>query len=84
LKISISRIGVLVWVFIYGGLLVFAMGLALRDYNDPVAHGLAGLGLLVAAIGVYLIFLRARILARSGDAKPSALVPMPDPPESLP
>ena len=37
LKLSVARVEVLIWVLIYGGLLVFAVGLALREVHGVMA-----------------------------------------------
>jgi hypothetical protein len=50
----------LVWVFVYGGILIMSVGLFIRR-SDAVFGGWAiGFGALLAALGVLLIWLRSR------------------------
>ena len=65
LKISVARVEVLVWVLIYGGLLTFALGVALRGADEVLAHGLSIAGLLLAAVGAGLVWVRSRMVAEN-------------------
>ena len=64
LKLTIARVGALIWVLVYAGLLVCAVGLSLHDTHPNLGKALAISGLLSAAVGVALIGVRAR-MARS-------------------
>ena len=56
-----STLETLVWVLIYGGLLVVGLGLAMQQQGAGVAgHVLVVAGGIVAALGVVLIWLRSR------------------------
>ena len=63
-----ARVEVLVWVLIYGGLLVFGLGLALRDVDAVLGHVLWIGGALVAVAGVVLIAVRARMVAQASKS----------------
>jgi vacuolar-type H+-ATPase subunit I/STV1 len=69
LKISVARVEVLVWVLIYAGLLVFGLGLALRDFDAVLGHVLWIAGAVIAAAGVVLIAVRARMVAEGSKSE---------------
>ena len=50
----------LVWVLIYGGLLLLALGVFVQRQGGSFGWALIGIGGGVAAIGAVLIFVRAR------------------------
>lgn len=60
----IARLQTLTWVLIYGGLLTLVLGLSLRRIDDETGWLLVAGGGLVAAIGLFLIFIRSRISAK--------------------
>jgi len=62
LRLSIAKIEVLIWVLIYGGLLVLAVGLALREVHGLLAGTVALIGGIVAAVGIMLIWVRSRMI----------------------
>ena len=62
MKLSVARVGVLIWVLIYGGLLVLAIGLALREVHGVLAGSVSIGGLAVLAVGIVLIWYRTRLL----------------------
>ena len=62
MRLSIAKVEVLIWVLIYGGLLVLAVGLALRDVHGLLAGTVSLIGGVVAAVGVVLIWIRSRML----------------------
>ncbi|MEY3381874.1 MAG: hypothetical protein ACO214_00890 [Hylemonella sp.] len=49
------------WILIYGGLLSVVLSLFLARYEPGIARGLQVSGVLAAACGVGLIWLRARM-----------------------
>ena len=61
MKLSTSRIEVLVWVLVYGGMLVCGLGLALRRAGHGYGWGFVFAGLAAAAAGALLIWLRSRM-----------------------
>jgi len=65
LKLSAARVGVLIWVLIYGGLFVLAIGLALREVHGLLAGSVSIGGLAALAVGAALIWYRSRLLLRS-------------------
>ncbi len=69
LKLSVARVEVLVWVLIYGGLLLFALGLALRDSDAILGHGLGVAGLAIAVAGAVLVWVRSRMVAKPPAAR---------------
>lgn len=58
---TIARIERLVWILIYGGMLALILGFAVRDTAAGAGGALMVVGLIVAAVGVALIFVRARM-----------------------
>ena len=62
MKLSVARVEVLIWVLIYGGLLVLAVGLALREVHGLLAGTVALIGGIVAAVGIMLIWIRSRMI----------------------
>ncbi|KQP19191.1 hypothetical protein [Pseudorhodoferax sp. Leaf265] len=59
---NLKRLQNLVWILIYGGLLTLVFGLAVgRGEEKVLGHSLVVGGAIVAAIGVVLIFVRARL-----------------------
>lgn len=59
-----ARVEVLVWVLIYGGLLLVGLGLAVRRVHGPIAATLLVFGGALAAAGVVLIWVRSRMKER--------------------
>lgn len=58
---SLDRLQTLIWVLIYGGLLILVLGLATERNSDAAGWPLAVLGGIAAAAGVALIYVRARL-----------------------
>lgn len=59
---NLKRLQNLVWILIYGGLLTLVLGLAVARGEEPaLGHTMVVGGGIVAAIGVLLIFVRARL-----------------------
>lgn len=79
MKLTVARVEVLVWVLIYGGLLILAVGLALRDSSSVLAHGLGVAGLALAGVGAFLVWLRSRMVAKQ-TARPRPAEPDSSPP----
>ena len=51
----------LIWVLIFGGLLVMVLGIASTRQNAAGADTLVALGAIAAAVGVFLIWVRSRM-----------------------
>ena len=51
----------LVWVLIYGGLLLVLLGLAVQRADDPLGWSMVVAGALAAGVGVVLIWIRSRM-----------------------
>jgi vacuolar-type H+-ATPase subunit I/STV1 len=56
-----ATIDKLVWVFIFGGLLLVGLGLAVEGEARVLGRVLAGLGTLLALLGGVLIWVRSRM-----------------------
>ena len=78
MKLSAARVGILIWVFIYGGLFVLAIGLALREVHGLLAGSVSIGGLAALAVGIALIWYRSRLLLRSA-APPTVDASAPNP-----
>ncbi len=57
---NLKRLQSLIWLLIYGGLLTLVLGLAVGRSDGILGHSLVVGGGIVAALGVVLIFVRAR------------------------
>lgn len=64
---SVQRLHSLIWALIYGGLLTLVLGWATARTDNVLGWGLIVAGAIVAAAGVVLIGVRARL---KGDAAP--------------
>jgi hypothetical protein len=56
-----STIEALIWILVYGGLLVLAWGLSVQRSADALGYGLIVGGGFTAAIGFALIYVRSRM-----------------------
>jgi len=65
---SNARLEVLIWVLIYGGLLILSLGLFVGRADPSFGLSLMALGAVVAGVGAALIVLRSR---RPEDGPPS-------------
>jgi hypothetical protein len=61
LKASARRIDRVVWLAIYGGLLLLGVGLALKGELPTAGWSIAAVGVLAASVGAALIGVRSRI-----------------------
>ena len=50
----------LIWVLIYGGLLVLSLGLFVLRQDSVFGHTLIGVGGVGVALGAFLIWIRSR------------------------
>ena len=57
----IKQIQNLIWVLIYGGLLAVVVGLSIQRFDAALGWSLAAVGVLIALVGLVLIFVRARL-----------------------
>ena len=58
---SASRLETLVWVLIYGGLILVALGFAMPHSENTLGWTLIVLGGVIAAVGAVLIWVRSRL-----------------------
>ena len=56
-----STLETLIWVLIYGGLLLVGLGLAVQREHDPLGWSITVFGAVAAAVGVVLIYVRSRM-----------------------
>ncbi|PJI97255.1 hypothetical protein CLU85_2031 [Acidovorax sp. 69] len=63
---TLQRLHKLIWTLIYGGLLALVLGIATARTDDAIGWSLMVGGGLVAAAGVVLIGVRARLKADTG------------------
>ena len=60
-KGAAARVEVWVWVLIYGGLFLLAIGVALARAGKPYAWGVIIAGCIVAIAGAALVWVRSRM-----------------------
>ena len=65
MKLSAGRIEALVWVLIYGGLIVFGLGMALSRGGLGYGWGVSIAGIVIAVAGVVLVYVRSRMSDRA-------------------
>ena len=58
---SAQRLETWTWVFIYGGLLLVSLGVFVKRADAGIGWALIAVGAVLAAVGVVMIFLRARL-----------------------
>ena len=75
MKLSVARLEVLIWVLIYGGLLVLAIGLAMREVHGVMAGSVSVGGIAIVAVGVALIWYRTRLLRAAPPPPADAPIP---------
>ena len=68
MKVAPGRVEVLVWVLIYGGLLVLGLGVALSRGGLDYGWSVAVFGIVLAITGVVLVYVRSRMIERTDDA----------------
>lgn len=70
-RVQLKRLEALVWVLIFGGLLAVVYGLMLERYRPQAGWAFVLAGAALAAVGVLLIVLRARLKA-DDDVPPTS------------
>ncbi len=68
-KTTLQRLQALIWVLIFGGLMAVVFGLSLERYEPEVGLGIITGGALLAALGVVLILVRARLRESPGPGQ---------------
>jgi hypothetical protein len=61
-----ARVDVLVWVLIFGGLLVAGLGLAVQRADDVLGWVIVVVGAVLAAAGAVLVWVRSRMAPGDG------------------
>ena len=64
MKLAPGRVEVLVWVLIYGGLIVFGLGVALSRGGLDYGWSCSAAGIVLALAGVVLVYVRSRMSDR--------------------
>ena len=57
----VGRLHMLIWTFIYAGLLTLVLGLYVQRTDDPVGWSMVLVGASMAAFGCVLIYVRSRM-----------------------
>jgi hypothetical protein len=65
------RVEFWIWVLVYAGMILFGLGMSLRGGGVAWAGAVIGVAVVLAALGVFLIWVRSRM--RSPDAAAAAL-----------
>ena len=58
---SVARLHTLIWVLIYGGLLIAVLGLSVQRTSDPIGLTMVVVGALLVGLGAALIYVRSRM-----------------------
>ena len=66
MKLSTGRIELLVWVLIYGGLLLCGLGIALARGGQAWGTGIGVVGVVAALAGAVLVWVRSRMSGQDG------------------
>ena len=61
-----KRIETWVWVLVYGGLILLALGLSVRSGDASLGWGIAAVGVVLALIGAVLVWVRSRMKETKG------------------
>ena len=64
MKLAPGRVERLVWILIYGGLIVFVVGVALSRGGLDYGWSVSVVGIVVAVAGVVLVYVRSRMADR--------------------
>ena len=68
MKVSAGRVGALVWILIYGGLLLSGLGVALSREGQDYGWGVCAAGIAAALAGALLIWVRSRMAGSVGPS----------------
>ena len=69
---TLARLDKLIWTLIFGGLLSVALGLSITQRGSALGQWFILGGLLVAACGAGLIYLRSRMSPASDEPPPKS------------
>ena len=67
---TLARLDKLIWTLIFGGLLSVALGLSIAQRDNTMGQWFILGGLLVAACGAGLVYLRSRMSPASDEPPP--------------
>jgi xanthine/uracil/vitamin C permease (AzgA family) len=68
LKLSTSHVSAVIWVLIFGGMLMLALGLVVRRAEPGLGWGIASVSIAAIVAGAVLIWVRSR-MKEEGDPK---------------
>lgn len=58
---KVSTVDTLIWVLVYGGLILVGLGLSVQRSSVGLGYGVAILGGVVTVVGFALIYVRSRM-----------------------
>ena len=61
LKVSAAKVGALIWVLIFGGMLMLALGLVVRRADADLGWGIALVSTGAIVLGILLVWVRSRM-----------------------
>jgi vacuolar-type H+-ATPase subunit I/STV1 len=61
ITMTTSALEKLIWVLIYGGLLLLVIGLAVQSVDPSVGGVMSFIGILIALLGFVCIYIRSRM-----------------------
>ena len=64
---SIARLQSLIWILIYAGLLTLVLGLSTARIDPAIGWSLVVGGGIMAAVGIFLIWVRSRMDVKPGN-----------------
>jgi hypothetical protein len=56
-----STVDALIWVYVYGGLILVGLGLSVQRTDDGLGYGVIAVGGVIAVVGFALIYVRSRM-----------------------
>jgi hypothetical protein len=56
-----STVDALIWVLVYGGLILVGLGLSVQRTDDGLGYGVIVVGSIAAVVGFALIYVRSRM-----------------------
>jgi hypothetical protein len=66
----IARVEVWIWVLIYLGLVLLALGLSVRGDDASMGWGIVAFGVALDVVGMVLIWVRSRMSDKAGGKVP--------------
>ncbi|MBC7956189.1 MAG: hypothetical protein H7Y33_10015 [Cytophagales bacterium] len=60
-EMKASTVDTLIWVYVYGGLILVALGFSIQRTDNGLGYGVIAIGAVVAIAGFALIYVRSRM-----------------------